>query len=115
MPGASTSARRRSRSACTSCRPLRRPFDADPGGPGGVEPVSAASDRSGVAGRSVIQAPVASWMAATTAGATTSMGSSPTPLAPCGAPLYGCSSRSEVMRGASMAVGMRYVASRSFW
>ena len=57
-----------------------------PGGPGGAESVSAARTRSEVAGRSVIHTPMASWMAATIAGATTSMGSSPTPFAPCGAP-----------------------------
>ncbi len=45
---------------------------------------SAARMRSGVAGSSVTQTPTASWMASMTAGATTSMGSSPTPLAPCG-------------------------------
>src|SRR3990170_3837097 len=40
-----------------------------------VSPISAASTRSGVAGSSWIHTPVASWMAATTAGAATSMGS----------------------------------------
>src|SRR4029079_15097466 len=70
--------------------------------------------RSGVAGRSLIQTPVASAMAATTAGAPTSIGSSPTPFAPCGAPLNGASTRIVEMRGASSAVGMMYVASRSF-
>ena len=63
--------------------------------------------RSGVAGRSWIQTPVASWIAATTAGAPTSIGSSPMPLAPCGAPENGFSTRIDWMRGASSAVGMR--------
>src|SRR3990170_4934600 len=40
-----------------------------PGGPGGSCPSRAARIRSGEAGRSWIQTPVASWMAATTAGA----------------------------------------------
>ena len=75
---------------------------------------SAARIRSGDAGSSWIQAPVASWIAATTAGAPTSIGSSPTPFAPCGAPLNGASTRIVVIRGASSAVGMMYVASRSF-
>ena len=73
----------------------------------------AARIRSGVAGSSVIQAPVASAMAATTAGAPTSIGSSPRPFAPCGAPENGASTRIAWIRGASRAVGMRYVASRS--
>ena len=78
-----------------------------PGG-GGIGPsVMAARMRSGVAGRSWIQTPVASWMAATTAGAPTSIGSSPTPLAPCGAPENGFSTRIDSMRGASSAVGIR--------
>ena len=47
-------------------------------------PARAARIRSGLAGRSAIQAPVASAIAATTAGAPTSIGSSPTPFAPCG-------------------------------
>jgi hypothetical protein len=85
-------------------------------GAGGIGPsVMAARIRSGVAGMSLTQTPVASWMAATTAGAPTSIGSSPTPLAPCGAPEKGCSSRMVRMGGASRLVGMRYVASRSFW
>jgi len=84
-----------------------------PGG-GGIGPsVMAARIRSGVAGRSWIHTPVASWIAATTAGAPTSIGSSPTPLARCGASGKGASTRIEVIRGASSAVGMRYVASRS--
>ena len=77
-------------------------------------PCIAARIFSGVAGRSVIQTPTASWIAATTAGAPTSIGSSPTPFAPWGAPLNGASTRTVWMRGASSAVGMRYVASRSF-
>ena len=50
-----------------------------------VTPI-AARIRSGVAGSSVTQAPVASAIAATTAGAPTSIGSSPAPLAPWGEP-----------------------------
>ncbi len=69
----------------------------DPGRSGAVSrPVRAARMRSGVAGKSCIQAPVASAMAATTAGAATSMGSSPTPFAPCGAPANGASTRIDV-------------------
>ena len=79
---------------------------------GGVAPI-AARMRSGVAGRSWTHAPVASWIAATTAGAPTSIGSSPTPLAPCGAEANGASTRIDVIRGASSEVGMMYVASRS--
>ena len=45
-------------------------------------------------------------MAATTAGAPTSIGSSPTPFAPCGTPVNGASTRIVEMRGASRAVGM---------
>ena len=69
--------------------------------------------RSGLAGRSGIQTPVASAMAATTAGAPTSIGSSPTPLAPWGTPANGASTRIVEIRGASSEVGMMYVASRS--
>ena len=78
-----------------------------PGAGGGAPSVRAAMIRSGVAGRSWIQTPVASWIAATTAGAPTSIGSSPTPLAPCGAPENGFSTRIERSRGASSEVGMR--------
>ena len=72
-------------------RGVGRPSRPAPG------PSSAARIRSGVAGSSVIQAPTASWMAATTAGAPTSIGSSPTPFAPCGAPLNGASTRIVVI------------------
>ncbi len=68
---------------------------------------SAASTRAGVAGSSVIQAPVASWMASITAGAPTSIGSSPRPLAPCGASGNGASTKWASIAGASIAVGIR--------
>jgi hypothetical protein len=59
------------------------PPPPNPAGPA-TSPVApiAARIRSGDAGRSWIQTPVASWIAATTAGAPTSIGSSPTPFAP---------------------------------
>src|SRR4051812_39334720 len=100
-----------------TAEPARATAASDaPGGSGAAAatPVSAARIRSGLAGRSVIQTPVASAMAATTAGAPTSIGSSPTPLAPCGAAPKGASTRIVVIRGASSEVGMMYVASRSF-
>ena len=50
--------------------------------------------------------PVASAIAATTAGAPTSIGSSPTPFAPCGRAPNGASTRIVVIRGASSEVGM---------
>ena len=108
--GASTAA-----SAPASATARGSPASAPkPAGPS-VEAVApmAARIRSGVAGRSWTQTPVASWIAATTAGAPTSIGSSPTPFAPCGAPLNGASTRIDVIRGASSEVGMMYVASRS--
>src|SRR4029077_255278 len=86
-----------------------------PGGSGAMagRPSTAARIRSGLAGRSAIHAPVASAIAAPTAGAPTSIGSSPTPLAPCGAPLNGASTRIVEIRGASSEGGMMAVGRRA--
>src|SRR5260370_12945210 len=70
----------------------------------------AARMRSGVIGRSVSHAPVASWIAAATAGANGTSGISATPRAPYG-PFGSASSMmiGTISAGMSSAVGKRYV------
>src|SRR5262245_28315535 len=67
---------------------------------------SAAINRSGVIGISLINAPVALKTAAAIAGAGPSIGSSPTPLAPKGPWGYGFSIINDSMSGASSEVGI---------
>ena len=72
---------------------VEAPFDAAPHGAKGV-------------GELPMDVGAPAVIAATTAGAPTSIGSSPTPFAPCGAAANGASTRIVVIRGASSEVGM---------
>ncbi len=67
---------------------------------------------SGVMGRSVMRMPVAASIALAIAGASPSIGISPTPFAPGAANSYGYSTNVMSYSGTSRAVGMTYVCIR---